>query len=132
MPTVTNYSNCNCCGGGNVDTPCCVNDLPQTLFATISDRTGGCTCIDAGPFTLTWDGSAWVGTVTGTGCLLNDIEITVSCIGGLCSALVLNSGSFGAVNQSPSTCTCSPLVLVYTTVNGGTVCFGDFTITVTE
>jgi hypothetical protein len=47
---------------GGVATQCCPsNNLPTTLFATITDTGGGCSCY-AGTWTLTWTGSGWAAT----------------------------------------------------------------------
>lgn len=64
---------CGCCGTvipPPTDLACCPfgpSELPSVLTATFI-ATGPCACLDGVSVVLTWDGSAWTGTLNTTGC----------------------------------------------------------------
>lgn len=63
MPQSFTVGPCACCGGSSssgssgatptVQTDCCANPIPQTLFLTMTDD-GSCACME-GVYELTWD-----------------------------------------------------------------------------
>jgi hypothetical protein len=107
--------------GGDVSTTCCANSLPATLHATIANLLdtpcAGPTTIalvyDAG--TATWTGTAPLGSCG------HNITLEVFCqapAGTTCNNMLLNiiwpnGCAMGFNDLLPTSCACSPLVLVY-------------------
>ena len=109
-----------------VTVDCCVNPLPETLYATITDKTGDCTCLP-NSFTLTWNGMMWANNSIATSCTFS-MDFSLSC---LLSTFSLMSTMCGT-GANPNSAICSPLQLVWTGLTCPALCSGTFTITITE
>lgn len=86
-----------CCGGSTITTPCC----PSNPISSVLHLTWSGACAGLVGATLTWNGSAWVGTDTGT-CAL---QYTFFCTGGGFFALSIAGCSYTNVSTS---LVCSP------------------------
>jgi hypothetical protein len=144
MPVTTDYPNCTpCCQPPPIDTTCCANDFPQTLWANIADGTGNCACANAAAdIQLTYNAGTgkWSGSDTVCGVVMS---IDFYCVVGGTSVLNLRmdiSYSAGCLNcsnasQNPGA-TCNPLSVTFICGQGASSCctgaFGVMTVTVTE
>lgn len=106
-----------CCGIGNA---CCPGvSIPATLTATLTVT--DCECYAGGSFTMTWNGSAWVGSLARIPCEdastgLTSYTWTLSCVAGnwllQTTALRIGSGvacDFAGHARDVSS-TCSPFL----------------------
>lgn len=133
-----------CCCDNPVQTLCCCpgTEIPTTLVATISDKTGDCTCLPD-EVILTYLGSSeidgimgeWQGDYAecdGGGCAINlkcMRDEDLNCYWELGPA----SCAAGAVFMSELS-SCDPLVLVFdldNSIGGTTNCTGTFRVTIT-
>lgn len=126
-----------CCCVSTLDNDCC-NGVPLTLTATISNRTGDCTCIvDSCTLTYVNDGDpehAWYSDEF-TGDCGHSYRFRFFCVGPGCAWSLddaLISPSIPTI--TPVSCSCSPFeVVLDVSVPAGPpqTCTGDFRITIT-
>ena len=127
-PTICDPGDTGTGGGGTEIFNACCDEIgvPSTLTATISNKTGDCSCLPA-TVTLTWNGvSQWAGAYAGCG----GCALALECIDGVWQ---LASASCTFVT-SPASVSCFPLELVFNANNGGggyTNCTGTYTVTIT-
>lgn len=115
----------NGCPGGQA-TACCPGvTVPNTLHATLSGGSGGCTCLNGLSIPLTWNGSGWAGTYSGCG--TGPYPLNLACLGGNWAIT-----SSGCIQGKPATSvSCSPLSLGFAGCNCFGCCTGTVTVTVT-
>jgi hypothetical protein len=130
MPETSIYPDCECCGGGGIETTCCENGLPETLYLTI---TSGCSCVSADtPMVYDAGGSEGAGWYTaGIPCNGNTASFGLVCNSGnwsfyyLCNGFVAGGGGGSG--------TCDPLDLTVSATGGGDCCAeGAIEGTITE
>lgn len=107
-------------------TDCCENELAAVLFATITDKTGTCTCMPD-EVIMTWNETTqeWQGSYSECG----GCSFELSCETG-----VFNFGGASCTGTVVEvSLTCDPFELVYS-VDNDTLpsCDGTFTVTITE
>jgi hypothetical protein len=111
---------------GTQQTNCCPGvGIPNTLHATLSGGSGGCTCLNGTSFALTWNGTNWAGTYTGCGSGPYTLNLT-------CQGSTWTITSSGCIQGKPATSvSCSPLSLNFAGCNCLGCCSGTVTVTVT-
>lgn len=132
MPIITEYPNCNCCGGG-IDTDCC-NGVNTTLTATFTNKTGTCTCLPS-TVTLTYNVtlSRWGGSWSQCG--IGAASFFLRCVSGTWELILSNSPpgcSFNPTGVNPSAESCDPFQLDFTGLTVQGCCAGTVDITITE
>lgn len=140
MPTTVtiDLTGCECCNPP-LDTSCChPHDVPRTLTATISARTGDCTCIvDSATLGYTDEGSpdrSWYSSEF-TGACGHSYLFRFFCVGPGCAWSlddILISPSVPTI--TPVSCSCDPFeVVLDVTVPAGPpeTCTGSFRVTIT-
>ena len=123
-------------GGCTVPTPGCCPEMPATLHATIPPGSG-CPCLDGTEVELTFDGTAWIGSVEV--CSGQELSITFACNGTACYDATLeitfeNHGSVGP-QLVDAGCSCEPLKMRFTGIvfpTQGAECDGGIQVIVTE
>ncbi|MCI0459762.1 MAG: hypothetical protein L0Z62_22660 [Gemmataceae bacterium] len=117
--------------GGTVESDCSDELLPETLHATVSDKTGGCTCLPDS-FELVWNESEGVwekqAPLLCSGSFGAELECTESPVEPPCKGFSL---TMAGVSQPPSTFECDPLDLLFEmTLTAG--CSGSANVRITE
>jgi len=96
-----------------VSVPCCPEDLPDELFATIVGE-ADCPCALGAAARLRWNGARWAGS-TPMGTCGNSISYELYCDGGGCEGFRIDysiSGGGSSPGEIPGQlCTCDPLLL---------------------
>ncbi len=112
-------------------TSCCpAHGLPNVLLATFtSSGSSGL----AGPYSLTWNGTNWVGNLTPNTGFCNGLTstLTVSCSAGVWNAAMVGSGG-SCTGSGTLSGTCNPLNISRTQGGTATCCNTGYTLTVTE
>lgn len=120
-------------GCGGVVVPCCPNvQLPKTVYATLSNPVGGCTCL-VGTYALNWDQNkqAWMSAL-GSYCGVPNSQIGVFCGSGgfyldfFIDGYGVDSGGFLYTRS------CSPLVLSSQCFFASPPCDGGVNAAITE
>jgi hypothetical protein len=121
----------------NITVTCCGNPLPQTLHATLQNSVN-CSCA-SGTIALVWNAgtSTWTGTGS-VGTCGHQITLNFSCpSGSTCNGFTLqwafpDSCGTGS-SQTPSSCACSPLNVVFSSLdmNGCGCPGGSIQVTIT-
>jgi hypothetical protein len=141
MATVTDYPGCtDCCGGATVDTDCCAG-VPETLFGTITAKTGDCTCLPDN-LTFTYGGvvgghHTWYADTFATCDESETCDWNLVCPTGSsdCTGWTLGTGNAACLDVATNvTCSCSPFEVEFLVelAGGGSVCTGDATLTITD
>jgi hypothetical protein len=109
-------------------TACCPNGLPSVLYATFSNGTGDCTCLDGQTVTLTYNsgGQNWTGLVNACG---GSPSVTLVCGG---NSLWSIEGTYCVFHPPGQAATsCNPLSITWNNVSVSNGCSGTVTVTVT-
>ena len=130
-PTICTGTDTGTGGGGTEDFNECCDEIgvPSTLTATISNKTGDCSCV---PNTITLLNNG-AGTWTSAGSPYADCGgsswLNLTCSGG---SWTVETASFAASSTTVSA-SCFPLVLVFDVDNdpGGVNCTGNYRVTIT-
>jgi hypothetical protein len=123
-------------GGGTTTVPCCPNALPTTLYATYSNGTGSCTCLNGLTVVLQWDGTAWTGTYQGCGSGVTTtvkLQCSVQAFGPLWAVLQSAPSPPGCLSPGGqvTTYTCNPPSFPFTFSGETGCCQGSYEVTVT-
>ena len=113
-----------------VQTSCCPQAIPHELVATVTNKTGTCTCLPDS-VSLSYNGFAgglhtWIGSYSqcgGCGMALSCDEASLTWLYGTASCDV------GVTTVSVQ---CDPLVLVFDSNGTGLNCVGTFRVTITR
>jgi hypothetical protein len=106
--------------------------VPQTLHATLSNGTGGCTCLNGQSVTLSYTaggGGVWQGTVP-AGCG-SQTNLELQCNPGSGVWTLAGAGPCTISTVTPTT-VCSPLSITFANQTVTNCCSGTITITVTS
>lgn len=109
-------------GGGDVTVVCCDVPVPRTLYVTLLNGTGNCSCMDSGPHSLVWNGTGWAGTATFCGGPQN---LALECLfGGLWQFQSVTAGIPYCLFVGTATAdSCSPLSITFLNMsNSGNCC----------
>lgn len=112
---------------GNVTVECCENPVPSTLYATFSNGTNDCTCMDGITVTLEWDGTGWTGSAAG--CSLT-IGVNLACVTNNFTLAI--TGCAGPSTVIGTLVSCDPLLVTWTATGFTNCCTGNADITITE
>jgi hypothetical protein len=119
-------------GAGTVLLPCCPTPLPRTLHGTISNRSGGCTCLSSASFALTYSDLTgyWSGGPAG-GCGAGSLRFDLRCVG---TQWQLFSTLCGITGRVPNGANCSPFQVSWDSLTCPAACggSGSFSLTITE
>lgn len=111
-----------------VSTSCCADPLPATLTATVTNKTGDCTCV-SNSFTLTNSGgSQWFPDSPPNGCDTSGC-LYLECSGGTWSFSTDSCITTPATLVSVS---CDPFEVVFDVTAATDLCTGSFRVTITE
>lgn len=122
--------------GGNAPTgvvvPCCDDPLPRTLYLTITNKTGTCSCLPD-TITLTWDDDYQQWKYPGTYADCTDPDFTLVCSRFPSVHWELASTYLATGATTPNSVNCDPFEAVFTmNAASASTCTGSFTATVTE
>jgi hypothetical protein len=118
------------CGGCSVLTDCCPSDPVSTsLFATFSNGTGDCTCLNGLSVPITYDphDQKWKATHI-SACSVSNMSVTLHCASGVGWELTLGGCASDLIVR---TGTCSPFLLSYPGVAITGCCTGQVDVTIT-
>jgi hypothetical protein len=116
------------CGGDcppGVTVGCCTNALPETLYATLTNKTGGCGCLP-NSVTLSWNGVIWIAMFNACG--VNGIDLRFACTTPS-DIWNLSSNDLSSTENATSV-VCQPFSVTFAGFNFP-ICLGTADVTVT-
>jgi hypothetical protein len=118
-------------------TSCCPNPLPGTLYATFTNGTGTCSCLNGYTITITGPspGTEWVGT-GGPICSVSQVVLSLFCLYevDVGRVWVLSAGTFCGLRAilPASNAICSPFYIKFSGVAVSDCCSGSVDVTITQ